>query len=75
MRDTLGGGARILEGRAVTGHKTDRAFARYAESANKRVLASKAMANLHEKFAKSAGKNAENRRKPAKNEEAGGGQG
>ncbi|NKJ40792.1 tyrosine-type recombinase/integrase [Novosphingobium sp. SG720] len=45
-------GATILEGRAVTGHKSDREFARYAESANKRALATKAMANVHEKFAK-----------------------
>ena len=45
-------GATILQGRAVTGHKTDREFARYAESANKRGMAAVAMANLHNKFAK-----------------------
>jgi hypothetical protein len=45
-------GATTLEGRAVTGHKTDREFAKYAESVSKRALAGKAMANVHEKFAK-----------------------
>ncbi|WP_062785044.1 tyrosine-type recombinase/integrase [Novosphingobium capsulatum] len=45
-------GATTLEGRAVTGHKTDKEFAKYAESASKRALAGKAMANVHEKFAK-----------------------
>lgn len=45
-------GATTLEGRAVTGHKTDKEFARYAESASKRALAGKAMANVHKKFAK-----------------------
>lgn len=46
-------GATVLEGRAVTGHKTDREFAKYAESANKRALAGKAMSNVHKRFAKS----------------------
>jgi integrase len=50
-------GATVLEGRAVTGHKTDREFAKYAESASKRALAGKAMANVHEKFAKIGRKN------------------
>lgn len=45
-------GATTLEGRAVTGHKTDREFARYAEKANKSGMADKAMANLAIKFAK-----------------------
>lgn len=39
-------GATPLEGRAVTGHKTDREFARYAESANKRTLARTAKAKV-----------------------------
>lgn len=44
--------ATTLQGRAVTGHKTDREFARYAEQANKADMADEAMANLAEKFAK-----------------------
>jgi hypothetical protein len=55
-----------LEGRAVTGHKTDREFARYAESANKRVLAGKAMANLHERFAKTGRTSCGNPQKTSK---------
>lgn len=39
-------GATPLEGRAVTGHKTDRMFAYYAESANKRALAGVAMGKV-----------------------------
>jgi len=39
-------GATVLEGRAVTGHKTDREFMRYAEKANQAKMAAKAMANL-----------------------------
>lgn len=39
-------GATSLEGRAVTGHKTDREFAKYAEAANKRALAKSAKAKL-----------------------------
>jgi site-specific recombinase XerD len=39
-------GATALEGRAVTGHKTDREFAHYAESADKRALARSAKAKL-----------------------------
>lgn len=39
-------GATPLEGRAVTGHKTDRMFAYYAESANKRTLAGVAMGKV-----------------------------
>lgn len=49
-------GATTLEGRAVTGHKTDREFARYAESANRHLMAGKAMANLHKRFAKTTPK-------------------
>jgi integrase len=39
-------GATALEGRAVTGHKTDRMFAYYAESASKEGLASVAMGKV-----------------------------
>lgn len=39
-------GATSLEGRAVTGHKTDREFARYAEQANKTALAGTAMGKV-----------------------------
>jgi integrase len=39
-------GATPLEGRAVTGHKTDRMFAYYAESANRRALAGTAMGKV-----------------------------
>jgi integrase len=39
-------GATMLEGRAVTGHKTDREFAHYAEQANKRALAGTAMGKV-----------------------------
>lgn len=42
-----------LQGRAVTGHKTDRIFAHYAEQADQEALASDAMANLQNRFAKS----------------------
>jgi len=40
------------EGRAVTGHKTDREFTRYANKANKAGMANKATANVEKKFAK-----------------------
>lgn len=53
-------GATVLQGRAVTGHKTDREFARYAESANRADMADAAMANLHDRFAKSTGKKGKN---------------
>lgn len=36
-------GATMLEGRAITGHKTDRQFAHYAEKANRKALAGAAM--------------------------------
>ena len=39
-------GSTTLQGRAVTGHKTDRTFAYYAERANREALADAAMANL-----------------------------
>ena len=45
-------GATSLQGRAVTGHKTDREFAYYAEQANREEMADEAMANLNRKFAK-----------------------
>lgn len=44
-------GASVLEGRAVTGHKTDKEFMRYAEQANKAKMADSAMANLSNWFA------------------------
>jgi integrase len=43
-------GATVLEGRAVTGHKTDREFMKYAESANKGRMADRALANLPKRF-------------------------
>jgi site-specific recombinase XerD len=45
-------GATTLQGRAVTGHKTDKEFIKYAEKANRRDMADTAMANLSRKFAK-----------------------
>lgn len=45
-------GATVMQGRAVTGHKTDKEFLKYAESAQKAEMAETAMANLHDKFAK-----------------------
>jgi integrase len=39
-------GATSLEGRAITGHKTDREFAHYAEQANKRTLARAGMGKV-----------------------------
>ncbi|MGE0178948.1 MAG: tyrosine-type recombinase/integrase [Sphingomonas sp.] len=44
-------GATNLEGRAITGHKTDRMFAHYAERADQGRLADAAMANLETGFA------------------------
>ncbi|NKJ02781.1 tyrosine-type recombinase/integrase [Novosphingobium sp. SG707] len=41
------------QGRAVTGHKSDRMFAHYSQSADKAALADTILANLSEKFAKS----------------------
>ena len=68
-------GATVLEGRAVTGHKTDKEFARYAESANRRVMAGKAMSNLYERFDKTPREIGKKWRKTAKNEGTSGGQG
>lgn len=45
-------GATTMEGRAVTGHKTDRMFAYYAESANKQALAGTAMGKVVANLAK-----------------------
>lgn len=39
-------GATTMEGRAITGHKTDREFARYAESASKQALGRVAMGKV-----------------------------
>lgn len=39
-------GATMMEGRSVTGHKTDREFAHYAEKASKRALARSAMGKM-----------------------------
>lgn len=44
-------GKTVMEGRAVTGHKTDKEFLRYAEQANKAKMADSAMANLENWFA------------------------
>jgi integrase len=41
------------QGRAVTGHRTDKMFAHYSRSANQAALAGEALANLEVKFAKS----------------------
>lgn len=45
-------GATNQQGRAVTGHKTDREFTRYAAKANKGAMADEAMANVSKRFAK-----------------------
>lgn len=45
-------GSTNQQGRAVTGHLTDREFTRYAAKANKAAMADEAMANLSKKFAK-----------------------
>ncbi len=47
------GGATVNQGRAVTGHKSDRMFAHYSRSANQAALADGALANLEMTFAKS----------------------
>lgn len=46
-------GSTNQQGRAVTGHITDKEFARYAAKANKAEMADVAMANLSKRFAKS----------------------
>lgn len=68
-------GATVLQGRAVTGHKTDREFAKYAESANRSMMADQALANLHDKFAKSRRENSKNTSDSNEKEKSGGGQG
>lgn len=45
-------GATSLQGRAITGHKTDREFAYYAEAADRETLAEQAVANRRARFAK-----------------------
>lgn len=50
-------GSTNQQGRAVTGHKTDREFTRYAEKANKAAMADEAMANLSKRFAKRGDEN------------------
>ncbi len=44
-------GATVMEGRAITGHKTDKEFMKYAESANRSLMADNALANLDKRFA------------------------
>lgn len=43
-------GATNQEGRAVTGHKTDREFTRYAEKANRAEMADTALANVEKRL-------------------------
>lgn len=69
------GGASVLEGRAVTGHKTDKEFMHYAEKANKAALADSALANLQDWFAKPTGEIAGNLSDSGQKEKNGGGQG
>jgi len=52
-------GATTFQGRAVTGHKTDKQFAHYAEKANRELLADEAVANLSRRFAKRGSQDAE----------------
>lgn len=53
-------GATSLQGRAVTGHKTDREFAKYAESANRADMADAALANLRKPALANRAPNKEN---------------
>lgn len=53
-------GATNQQGRAVTGHKTDRMFTHYAEKANKRTMADDALANVSRRFAKKPAKDTGN---------------
>lgn len=69
------GGASILEGRAVTGHKTDKEFMHYAEKANKASLADNALANLPDWFAKDDAETGKNVSDSGQKEKTGGGQG
>lgn len=52
-------GATNQQGRAVTGHKTDRMFNHYAAKANQEALADEGMANLAKRLDKEASKNDE----------------
>ena len=45
-------GGTANQGRAVTGHKSDRMFAHYSQSADREALAGQILANVSEKFAK-----------------------
>lgn len=54
-------GATHMQGKAVTGHKTDREFSRYAASADQVALADEAVANLSAKFVANPDKSTENR--------------
>jgi integrase len=49
-------GATNQQGRAVTGHKTDRMFNHYAARANQEALADEGLANLSRRFGEPAGK-------------------
>ena len=53
-------GATNQQGRAVTGHKSDRVFSHYASSANKRTMADEALANVSKRFAKPQAKDGQN---------------
>lgn len=50
-------GATVLEGRAVTGHKSDATFAYYAEKADRERMADAAMANLANRLGNGSGEN------------------
>lgn len=50
-------GATNLQGRSVTGHATDKEFEHYAKKANRRDMASAALANVADRFAKKGGDN------------------
>lgn len=69
------GGASVLEGRAVTGHKTDKEFMHYAEKANKATLADGALANLPDWFVNADAKTDKNVSDSGQKEKTGGGQG
>lgn len=68
-------GATVLEGRAVTGHKTDKEFMRYAEAANRRLMADRALANLVGDPAEQNTKTEKNASNCNSKEKSGGGQG
>jgi integrase len=50
-------GATNQEGKAVTGHKTDRMFSHYAAKANQEAMADRALANLAKRFDKGGSEN------------------